>query len=60
MPGYSVDYSRLRSCHKNDTPPAPPPELLVSMSVTLAPELSFFTAPALVCASGCFHTLIFY
>jgi len=53
---YSVDYSRLRGRHKNDTAPAPPPELLVFMSVSLAPELSFFMAPA----SGRFHTLIFY
>jgi len=51
--GYSVDYSVLRSRHKNDT--APPPEVLAFMSV--APELSFFMAPAP--ASGCYHTLIF-
>jgi len=57
VPGYSVDYSRLRSCHKNDTALAPPPELLAFMSVALAPELSFFMAPAP--ASGRFHTLIF-
>ena len=36
-----VDYSGLRSRRKNDTAPAPPPELLVFMSVALAPELSF-------------------
>ena len=39
MPGYSVDYSGLRSHRNNDT--APPPELLVFMSVALASELSF-------------------
>jgi len=50
--GYSVDYSGLRSHHKNDTAPAP--ELLAFMSVALAPEPSFFMAPA----SGRFHTLI--
>ena len=58
MPGYRVDYSGLRSHCKNDTAPAPPPELLVFMSVALASELSFFTAPAP--ASDRFHTLIFY
>jgi len=39
--GYSVDYSELRSCHKNDTSPAPPPELLVFMSVALTPSSLF-------------------
>ena len=58
MPGYSVDYSRLRSHRKNDTTPPPPPELLVFTGVALAPELSFFMTPAP--ASGRFHTLIFY
>ena len=43
----------LRSRRKNDTVPAPPPELLVLMSV--APELSFFLAPA----SVRLHKLIF-
>jgi len=56
VPGYSVYYSGLRSRRKNDTAPAPPPKLLVFMNVALAPELSFFMAPA----SGRFHTLIFY
>jgi len=58
VPSYIVDYSGLRSRCKNDTVPSPPPELLVSMSVTLAPELSFLMAPAL--ASVRFHTFIFY
>jgi len=57
--GYSVDYSGLRSRHQNDTAPTPPPELLAFMSVALAPELSFFLAPAPDPASGGFHTLIF-
>jgi len=60
VPGYSVDYSGLRSRCKNDTALAPPPELLVSMSVALAPELSFFMAPAPSPTSVRFHTLIFY
>jgi len=42
VPGYSVDYSGLRSHRKNDKAPAPPP------------KFSFFMAPAL--ASGRFHT----
>ena len=50
MPGYSVDFSGLRSPDAALTP-----QLLVFMSVALAPELSFFTAPA----SGHFHTLMF-
>ena len=66
MPGYSVDYSGLRSRRKNDT--APPPELLVVMSVPLAPELlvfitvvpapevSFFMTQASSPASGRFQT----
>jgi len=41
VPGYSMDYSGLRSRHKNDTAPAPPMELLVFMSATLVPELPF-------------------
>jgi len=53
VPGYSVDYSGLRSRHKDDT--APTLELLVFMGVALAPELSFFMAPDY----GPFHTLIF-
>ena len=56
VPVYSVDYSGLRSHRKNDT--APPPELLVFIGVALAPELSFFMAPA--AASGRLHTLILY
>jgi len=56
VPGYSVDYSGLRSHCKNDTAPAPPPELLVFMSVALAPELSFLMA----LAPDRFHTLTFY
>jgi len=40
VPGYSVEYSGLQSCRKNDTAPVPPSELLVSMNVALAPELS--------------------
>ena len=55
MPGYSMDYSRLRSRRKNGTAPAP--QLLVFMCVALAPELSFFMAPAPAPASGRFHTL---
>jgi len=50
VPGYSVDFSGLRSPDAALTP-----QLLVFMSVALAPELSFFTAPA----SGHFHTLMF-
>jgi len=46
VPGYSVEYSGLRSHRKNDAAPTPPPELLVFMGVALAPELSFFIAPA--------------
>jgi len=59
VPGYSVDYSGLRSSHKNDGAPAPPPELLALMSVALAPELSFFMVPAPDPTSGRFHTFIF-
>ena len=44
MPGYSMDYSRLRSRRKNGTAPGPPPQLLAFMCVALAPELSFFMA----------------
>ena len=47
----------LRSRHKNDT--ASPPELLTSMSVDLAPGLSFFMTQAPAPASVRFHTLIF-
>jgi len=53
VPGYSVDYSGLRSHHKDDT--SPTPELLVFMSVALTSELSFFVAPD----SGRIHTLMF-
>ena len=56
MPGYRVDKSGVRRRRKNDTAPAPSPDLLVFMSVALVPELSFFMAPA----SGRFQTLIFY
>jgi len=38
---------------------APAPELLALMSVALAPELSFFMAPAPAPVSVRFHTLIF-
>ena len=56
MPGYSVDNSGLRSRRKNDTAPPAEMEMLVFMNMALAPELSFFMAPA----SDRFHTLIFY
>ena len=58
VPGYSVDYSGLRSHHKNDAAPAPPTELLVFMSVALALELSFFMAQAPDPVFGGFHTLM--
>ena len=38
VPGYNVHYSELRNRCKSNTAPAPPPELLVSMSVALAPS----------------------
>ena len=44
MHGYSMDFSGLRSHHKNDTAAAPPPELLAFMSVALAPELFFYAS----------------
>jgi len=56
VPGYSVDYSGLRSRHNNDTAPTPSLELLVFIGVALAPELSFFIAPT----PGRLHTLILY
>ena len=40
-PSYSVNYSVLRSHRKNDTALALPPELLVFMSVALAPRSLF-------------------
>jgi len=57
VPGYRVDYSGRQSPHKNYAAPAPPPELLAFLSLALAAELSFFTAPAP--DSGRFQALIF-
>ena len=55
-----IIHSGLRSRRKNDTVPVPSPELLVSMSVALASELSFFMDLAPAPASVRFHTLVFY